>query len=195
MSDYFVLPGQDDPLSSDVFTIQGRNTTFIFDAGASDIAADYINGIEGDKILVISHFHQDHTANVGRLQGIKAIYGGRKTCDHIKTGTVVNEKLGLLDGVAIDVMPLTSCHAKGSLMMCLNSTWLFVGDAMCPCSTPLGEGWNAGMLLSTIREIGSVDAQWVIPSHTGEVLSKDEAVARLKSVYAKRDGNNPYIIL
>ena len=78
-----------EPLSADVVTVRGDSAWWIFDAGACDMAVDFINALprisvnevaallensEGavpaatqlKKNIVISHFHRDHLLNVVR---------------------------------------------------------------------------------------------------------------------------------
>ena len=80
------LPASEDPLSSDVVFITKENKTYIFDVGANDEAAELINGITSEKIIVISHFHQDHAANVGRIK-FDGLYASKETIKHTHTGS------------------------------------------------------------------------------------------------------------
>ena len=62
------IPASMNPLSADVAFIKTENATWIFDAGSSDEAFDAISAVQGNKNIVLSHFHPDHTANVTRLE-------------------------------------------------------------------------------------------------------------------------------
>lgn len=187
---YERFPSSENPLSADIFVIGN----YIFDTGASDEAKAFLNSIP-NKIIVISHFHADHSTNVRRVDFDK-LYGGKKTCDYLKTGIVVSERLILDETLNIQIAPLTSCHAKGSLMMNLNNEYLFVGDSLCGCSLPDGQyGFNAGMLLSTIRELEKENFKNAVVSHSGDLIPKDAVLRHLKEIYNRRDGNNPYICI
>lgn len=188
-STYERFPSSDNPLSSDLFVIRGKKHNYVFDCGANEEAVEFLKKIE-NKVVVISHFHQDHTSNVCKTDFI-SLYGGKKTCNYLHTGTVVSEKTELEEG--IEVILLTNCHSKDSLVLNLNNEYLFVGDSFCGCLTPQGYGYNAGVLLETVRELESIDFRYAVISHSGEVVEKNRAVERLKSIYSQRTGNNPYI--
>ncbi len=94
------------PLSADVYAIRGETAWWIFDVGACDEAADFINSLPcevsadessaGDSIagesrdgtarrlqrnIVISHFHRDHFFNLPRVH-FDNLYVGRETFRH-----------------------------------------------------------------------------------------------------------------
>lgn len=144
------MPSETSPLSADVYAIRGETAWWIFDVGASDEAADFINNLPCDvsagellegtaprlhqdavslkKNIVISHFHRDHFFNLSRVS-FDNLFVGRETFRHCdesiraRRGTqVVESPLQFEDGLKIRIEPIPSSHAKGSLM-------LTVGDA------------------------------------------------------------------
>ena len=184
------FPSSDNPLSSDIFLIKGASVNYVFDTGASSEAKEFLDSIP-DKVVILSHFHQDHSANAKSIT-FRCLYGGKKTCDYLKIGTAVQDRIVLEEG--LEISPLITCHAKGSLMLNLNHEYLFVGDALCGCALPDGRyGYNAGMLLSTIRELEKEDFENAVESHSGKIIPKSQVLGNLRTLYAKRNGNNPYI--
>ena len=97
------MPSETSPLSADVYAIRGDTAWWIFDVGASDGAADFINNLSCDvsageflegtvphlhqdaaplkKNIVISHFHRDHFFNLSRVS-FDNLYVGRETFRH-----------------------------------------------------------------------------------------------------------------
>ncbi|OWV16631.1 hypothetical protein B7992_02665 [Fibrobacter sp. UWH1] len=141
-------------MSADVYAIRGETAWWIFDVGASDEAADFVNNLPCDvsvgellegtaprlhqdavplkKNIVISHFHRDHFFNLSRVS-FDNLFVGRETFRHCdeniraRSGTqVVESPLQFEDGLKICIEPIPSSHAKGSLM-------LTVGDDVPDC--------------------------------------------------------------
>lgn len=139
------MPSETSPLSADVYAIRGETAWWIFDVGASDEAADFINNLPCDvsvgellegtaprlhqdavsfkKNIVISHFHRDHFFNLSRVS-FDNLFVGRETFRHCdeniraRSGTqVVESPLQFEDGIQILIDPIPSSHAKGSLML------------------------------------------------------------------------------
>ncbi|MCL4102096.1 hypothetical protein [Fibrobacter sp. HC4] len=138
-------PSEKGPLSADVYAIRGETAWWIFDVGASDEAADFVNNLPCDvsvgellegtaprlhqdaaplkKNIVISHFHRDHFFNLPRVH-FDNLFVGRETFRHCdeniraRSGTqVVESPLQFEDGLKICIEPIPSSHAKGSLML------------------------------------------------------------------------------
>ena len=195
LRDFGRLPMSTDPLSADVFIIHGQRCTYFIDCGSCDAALDFILSVDGSRNLVLTHFHADHSDNMKRFREgtFETVYGGKKTIERIGCGTIVNTELELEEGIRI--IPITNCHAKGSLAVELDGEYLFTGDALCGCDTPQGYGYNAGMLLSTIRELEKCKAKYIVPSHSTQIRPKDEVLTELRKIYSERKGNDPYIII
>ena len=63
-----VLQSSEEPvLSADVYVIKGDRFSYIVDVGSNDEALTLVKSIPNKKI-VITHFHDDHTDNLGRLE-------------------------------------------------------------------------------------------------------------------------------
>ena len=113
-----------DPLSADVIAVRGDSAWWIFDVGACDEAARFINDLPhvfadckvGEnaanfeccndaaaplkKNIVISHFHRDHLLNVMRdLQGDVSL-----DFDAIYVGAYTSKSFGEIEGVVKNVV-------------------------------------------------------------------------------------------
>ncbi|PWJ70090.1 glyoxylase-like metal-dependent hydrolase (beta-lactamase superfamily II) [Fibrobacter sp. UWR4] len=126
-------PSETNPLSADVYAIRGDTAWWIFDVGACDEAADFVNNLPCvgvapgaaplKKNIIISHFHRDHFFNLSRVS-FDNLYVGRETFRHCdeniraRSGTqVVESPLQFEDGLRFRIEPIPSSHAKGSLML------------------------------------------------------------------------------
>ena len=213
-----------EPLSADVVAVRGDSAWWIFDVGACDEAAQFINelprilvdnsanlakrdnGVRLAKNVVISHFHRDHLLNVQRMCGgeisldINALYVGAyasKTFGEIEgvAKNVVMEPLAFDDGVQIQILPMPNSHAKGSLALIVDD-YVFLGDATYPM---VGHGepdvYNVQILEQQIKLLKSLNASCFCLSHKrGLVRDKSSVIQFLESVLARRQKNENYIV-
>lgn len=213
-----------EPLSADVVAVRGDSAWWIFDVGACDEAAQFINelprilvdnsanlakrdnGVRLAKNVVISHFHRDHLLNVQRMCGgeisldINALYVGAytsKTFGEIEgvAKNVVMEPLAFDDGVQIQILPMPNSHAKGSLALIVDD-YVFLGDATYPM---VGHGapdvYNVQILGEQIKLLKSLKPTRFCLSHKrGLVRDKTSVIQFLESVYARRQKNENYIV-
>lgn len=179
------------PLSADVGVIQCADGTWIFDVGSSEKAATAINAIPGQKNVVLSHFHPDHTGNVGRIT-YSMLYAGAFTCRRLGTGITVDEHRYFENG--IHLFPLPSSHAKGCVGLEYGD-YAFLGDAIYSTMKDGKAVYNAGLLRQLIAALKSLHANWFLLSHRKPFANpKTEVVAWLEEIYALRDPHNPYIL-
>ena len=115
-----------DPLSADVIAVRGDSAWCIFDVGACDDAAQFINdlprnlvddaaipvdenaanlakrdnGVRLAKNVVISHFHRDHLLNVQRMCGGEISLD----IDALYVGAYTSKTFGEIEGVAKNVV-------------------------------------------------------------------------------------------
>ncbi|MBR4068388.1 MAG: MBL fold metallo-hydrolase [Clostridia bacterium] len=169
------IPPQSEPLSSDVFIIEGKERFYVFDAGASDAAYEALAGLEKPVTFILSHFHRDHTANMSRLAG--EVLGGARTCKYIGRGTRVDAPLGIEDGVSLLVQPCVSPHAPGCLILTVDRTCTLLGDLIY-AQPGAGAGEQVGML----RTLKGVDTRYFILSHGEEprLVEKESLLRSLK---------------
>ena len=203
-----------EPLSADVVAVRGDSAWWIFDVGACDEAAQFINELPHilvddaanlAKNVVISHFHRDHLLNVQRMCGgeisldINALYVGAytsKTFGEIEgvAKNVVMEPLAFDDGVHIEILPMPNSHAKGSLALIVDD-YVFLGDATYPM---VGHGapdvYNVQILGEQIKLLKTLTSSRFCLSHKrGLVRDKTSVIQFLESVYARRQKNENYI--
>ena len=209
------LQMSNDPLSADVIAVRGNRAWWIFDVGACDEAALFINELPRNlvddvanlaKNVVISHFHRDHLLNVQRMCSgeisldIDALYVGAytsKTFGEIEgvAKNIVMEPLAFDDGVQIQILPMPNSHAKGSLALIVDD-YVFLGDATYPM---VGHGspdvYNVQILGEQIKLLKKLSASRFCLSHKrGLVRDKTSVLMFLESVYARRQKNENYIV-
>ena len=153
------LPAVEAPLSADVFVIEGDRQYYLFDVGSSDAAYDAIMALDKPVTVILSHFHQDHTANMRRLSPVQTLAGAR-TMKYIAGGTLVDAPLTIRDGVTIDVRPCVSPHAPGCLIATVDGEYTLIGD-LTYARPGTGQGEAKGML----NVLKSLDTKYFVPSH------------------------------
>lgn len=206
------MPSETSPLSADVYAIRGETAWWIFDVGASDVAADFVNNLPcdivvngGEKVslkknVVISHFHADHFVNLPRIQFDK-LYVGRETFRHCdatiraRAGVhVVESPLAIDDGLQIRIEPIPSSHAKGSLMLTVGES-AFLGDSTYPTvNHNRPDSYNVQLLYQQIQFLKGCPAQQFYMSHRRLVLREKESILQiLEGYYAQRQPNKNVI--
>lgn len=218
------MPSETSPLSADVYAIRGETAWWIFDVGACDKAVDFINNLPCDgaaplkKNIVISHFHRDHFFNLPRVH-FDNLYVGRETfrhCDETiraRSGTqVVESPLLFEDGLRIQIEPIPSSHAKGSLMLTVDDdaqtcdgvdvagvqscgAIAFLGDSTYPTVNHNGpDFYNLQLLYQQIQFLKGCPAQQFYMSHRRLVLREKESILQiLEGYYAQRQPNKNVI--
>lgn len=179
--------------------ITTNGAVWIFDAGSNDEALNLIGGIKGERRIVLSHFHADHTANLNRiaLDGDKdKIYGGsftRKKFADKADITVVDKDLYFDEG--IHLFPIPSAHAKGCVGLETDG-FAFVGDSTY-CDVRDGKAvYNAGQLQGLIKALKCLKAEKLLLSHNQPLeCDRETEIARLEEIYSLRKKDEPYIYL
>lgn len=189
-----------EPLSSDVVLIEGKENTWIFDVGHSDEAFNVINGIKRHKCAVLSHFHEDHIGNIGRILEDECkditLYVSKQTYKYTKCGILVNETIEIDDGVKIKIFPIPSSHSKGCLGVEINGEFAFLGDAIYPTYKNGNKEYNAQLLKEQIDVISSLSADKLFLSHEDRaIINRNVIVAFLKSIYIKRNPKENMIVI
>lgn len=181
----------DNPLSADVYIIKGDKHTYIVDVGSNEEALETLKSIPNKKII-ITHFHADHMGNLKALAPIdNDLYVGDYTFKYYGGGTVVKNSVHLEDGVVIDIFPLPSSHAKGSLTITVNKNLIFLGDG---CYSNV-KGYNVSVMFDMIKILKNIEFTAAIKSHDDTLYTKDELITELETIYSKRQKNEPYIDL
>ena len=181
------IEASDDPLSADIGIVRCGGENWLYDVGNGEKS---ISGLDGCYNVVLSHFHQDHTGNVGRIR-VSEIFASAETCRHIGCGTVVTDELYFGE---LHIFPLPSSHAKGSLGLEVDGAFAFVGDAL---YSRVKDGfyiYNAQLLRDEIKVLKRLRADRLLVSHfKGLIRDKEEAIAELEEIYGMRNGGDPEI--
>lgn len=186
------LPAGRQPLSADVGLVRGERFNWLFDVGDSPKAAEAIASIGGEANVVLSHFHKDHTGNLGKI-ACANIYCGAYTAKKLQTGIAVKAPLTVVDGAELLLFPLPSSHAKGCVGLAVGD-YAFVGDAVYPAEKGGRTVYNVSLLSETIACLKSLPAKYLLVSHAaGLVREKREVVSALEKIRAAREAGQAYI--
>lgn len=177
----------DDPLSADIGIIRNGDAVWLYDVGSDERA---ISELTGNYNVVLSHFHQDHTGNIGKLN-IKEAFVSHETKRHVQMGTVADRDI-YIDN--LHIFPLPSSHCKGCLGLEVDETYAFVGDAL---YSKFRDGYyifNAQLVKEEIAVLKKLKAPYLLVSHfKGMVRRRNEVIAELEELYHYRDKNSSEI--
>ena len=179
----------DDPLSADIGIIRDGDAVWLYDVGSDERA---ISELTGNYNVVLSHFHQDHTGNIGKLN-IKEAFVSPETKRHVQMGTVADKDIFVGN---LHIFPLPSSHCKGCLGLEVDETYAFVGDALYSKARDGYYIFNAQLVKEEIAVLKQLKAPYLLVSHfKGMVRRRDEVIAQLEELYRSRDKNSPEIKL
>lgn len=183
------IPATEDPLSADIGIIRDGTEIWLYDVGNDP---QVIAGLNGEYHVVLSHFHADHTGNLGLLR-VRDVYVSSETQRHVGTGTVVN---GDLYFGALHLFPLPSSHCKGCLGLEVEGRYAFVGDALY-CKTKNGAyTFSVQLVHDLLAVLKRLTAPNLLVSHfPGMVRPRAEVIAELEALYAMRQPGNNEILL
>lgn len=177
----------DAPLSADIGIIRDGNEVWLYDVGSDDRA---VSELTENYNIVLSHFHQDHTGNMGKLR-FKEVFVSDETKRHVLMGTVADKDIFIGN---LHIFPLPSSHCKGCLGLEVDGTYAFVGDAL---YSKVKDGYyifNAQLVKEEIAVLKKLKAPYLLVSHfKGLVRRRDEVIAELEELYRHRDKNSPEI--
>ena len=176
----------DGPLSADIGIVRENGLTVLYDVGCG---AERIAGLEESDFAVLSHFHRDHSGNVGLIRP-RGLYVSKETFCHVGRGTVVTESLEL---GPVRLFPLPSSHARGCLGM-ETGDFAFVGDALYGCVRGGELVYNVQLLAEEIAVLAGLRARTLLVSHVeGLIRGKAEVLDELRALYARRQPGVPEI--
>ncbi len=153
------LPASDDPLSADVFLIRGDRRTYVYDVGSNDEACALLRDLPEPPVIILSHFHRDHTGNIGRVP-TEMVYVGARTRKQLGVGVLVEAPLRIEDGVTLDIRPCVSPHVPGALILTVDGAHTLIGD-LAYARPGEGQGEARGML----RALAALDTAYFVQSH------------------------------
>ena len=181
------IEATEEPLSADIGIIRCNDTEWLYDVGNDERS---LAGLKGQYNVVLSHFHQDHTGSLDKVQ-TGELYVSGETFRHTGRGTIVNDELTVGD---LRIFQIPSSHTKGCLGLEVVGEYAFVGDALY-CKVKDGYYvYNAQLLKDEIEVLKTLKAPKLLVSHfKGFVRPKDEAIEELEQIYSLREKNNPDI--
>ena len=175
------LPATSDPLSADVYCIEGDKYCYVYDVGNDDRSLQYINQIGKEKIVVLSHHHKDHTGNIVGLH-YRDLYVGKKTYEVIGKGIIVEDTLTINDGVRIDVIHCTSPHTDGSLIITVDNEFTLIADLY--FTRPPVDKAKALKMIESLKQI---DTKYFVISHQEDqkVIPKETLIQELTEYFCE----------
>ena len=173
------LPATNAPLSADVFCIDGDQYCYVYDVGSDARSLRYLNQIGKEKVVVISHYHKDHTGNIEGVH-YRDLFVGRKTYETIGKGVVVEDTFTINDGVRVDVIHCTSPHTDGSLIITVDNEYTLIADLY--FTRPPFDKDKGMKMLESLRNI---DTKYFVISHQedNKVIPKDTLITELSDYF------------
>lgn len=179
------------PLSSDVFIIEGDECVYLYDVGCNEESLMYIQAIDRPLKVILSHFHPDHTGNLSKIHA-DTVYGGKATMKYFPGISVVNNKISIDDGLKLEIMPLPASHAKGSLLLLVDSKYAFIGDGIYPGYRNGEKYYNQSILYEEIKLLKSLEIEYIVSSHRHNPVARaNEVILCLEKIL--KEGGLPEI--
>ena len=169
------LPATNNPLSADVYFIEGDKCCYIYDVGNNDNTLQHINQVKKEKTIILSHYHKDHVGNIDRLN-YSNLYVGKKTYETIEKGIIVENMLTINDGVKLDIIHCISPHTEGSLIVNINNEYTLIADLYFTRFP-----FDRKKALNMIDILKNINTQYFVISHQedGKIVSKEKLVSEL----------------
>lgn len=166
------LPATNDPLSADVYFIDGDKYCYIYDVGNDEYSLSQINQIEKERVIILSHYHKDHTGNIESLN-YRNLYVGRLTHETIGKGIIVEDEFTINDGVKIEVIHCTSPHTEGSLIVNIDNEYTMIADLYFT-----RHPFDRKKAQKMIESLKNIDTKYFVISHQEEakVIAKKELI-------------------
>ena len=173
------LPASSEPLSADVYFIEGDANCYVFDVGNKEDALQAISAMKREKVVILSHYHKDHTGNIDKVV-YKELYVGDLTKETIQRGTVVTDEVIVRDGVELVIWQCPSPHTKGSLVVTVNREYTLIADLYFTRA-----GYDKELANAMLEALEQVDTKYFVVSHQrGEnVFEKQKLIAELKEYF------------
>jgi glyoxylase-like metal-dependent hydrolase (beta-lactamase superfamily II) len=135
----------------------------------------------------ITHFHDDHVANLRYLPSGTKIYCRKATARHLEVPCeIINSETDFdLGGFVIKLLPVPSLHAEGCLDV-LADGFLFVGDSLYPRQKGSALYYNREIAAEMLKSYAGISFVSAVPAHEGPLRTKSEVLAFLAKL--KTDG-------
>mgnify|MGYP003293133718 CR=1 FL=1 len=169
------MPATSNPLSADIYFIEGDKYCYIYDVGNDDNSLQCIHQADKEKIVILSHYHKDHVGNIDRIN-YRNLYVGKKTYELIGEGKLIEDKIVINDGVKIEIIHCTSPHTEGSLILNVDNEYTLIADLY--FSRP---PFNRDKAIEMIDILKNIDTKYFVISHQEDekIVSKEKFVAEL----------------
>jgi len=173
------LPATDNPLSADVYFIEGDKCCYIYDVGNNDESLRNITQIKKEKTIVLSHYHNDHVGNIKHIDYCD-LYVGRKTYETIGKGEIVEDTVTIYDDVKIEIIYCVSPHTEGSLIINVDNEYALIADLF--FTRPVFDKEKATKMIDTLR---GINTKYFVISHQEDekVISKDKLITELSDYF------------
>ena len=173
------LPASSDPLSADVYFIKGDTNCYVFDVGNCEKALQEIIAISQEKVIILSHYHKDHTGNIDKVN-YKELYVGDLTKETIQRGTVVTDEVVIHDGVELLIQHCPSPHVNGSLIVTVNKEYTLLADLYFTRA-----GYDKELANEMLKVLGELETKYFVVSHQqGEnIFEKKKIIKELKEYF------------
>ena len=173
------LPATNDPLSADVYCIEGDQYCYVYDVGNDDRSLQYINELSKERVIILSHYHKDHIGNIEDIH-YRNLYVGKKTQEAIGKGIIVEDAITINDRVRIDVIHCISPHTDGSLIITVDNEYTLIADLY--FTRPPFEMEKAMKMIETLRDI---DTKYFVISHQKDekVIPKEKLISELTDYF------------
>ena len=168
------LPATSNPLSADVYFINGDKYCYLYDVGSDDNALQCINQIDKEKVVFLSHYH------IERLD-VHNLYVGKKTYETIGKGKIVEDIFTVNDGVKIEIIPCESPHTEGSLIINIDNEYTLIADLY--FTRPPFDVSKAMRMIETLENI---DTKYFVVSHQEDekVIPKKNLLVELSDYFS-----------
>lgn len=173
------LPATNDPLCADVFGIDGDQYCYVYDVGSDERSLRYINQLDKEKVVVLSHFHKDHTGNIDGIH-YRDLFVGKKTYEAIGKGIIIEDTITINDGVKIEIAHCVSPHTDGSLIITVDHEYTLIADLI--FTRPPFDMDKAMKMLESLRNI---DTKYFVISHQEDekVIPKEKLIGELTTYF------------
>ena len=175
------LPATSNPLSADIYFIEGDKHCYIYDVGNDDNSLQCIHQVDKEKVVILSHYHKDHTGNMERID-VHNLYVGRKTYETIGRGKIVEDTYTMNDCVKIEVIPCPSPHTEGSLIVNVDNEYCLIADLY--FTRP---PFNVSEAMTMIDTLKNIDTKYFVVSHQEDekIIPKEKLIAELFDYFTR----------
>ena len=119
---------------------------------------------------------------------------GNYTFEKTGCGTIVNKPIYIDDGLQLQIFPFPSSHAKGSLALEVDETYILLADGIYSTAKQGRPAYNVTLLKEGIDLLKRSKAPWLLLSHADPFMQrKEDVLEMLEGIYAQRKQGCPDI--